>query len=129
MRTAGTGAQARRTHPEQALLLQFRAAKLPEPTEQHLFGKAIGRRWRFDFAWLDRMLAVEVEGGVYVQGRHTRGSGFTADIEKYNAATLMGWRVLRVTPEHIRTGAALRFVEEAMSEPAPACACTGGEKR
>lgn len=59
------------------------------------------RRWRFDFAVPEHMLAIEVEGGSYVQGRHTRGKGFAADMEKYNTATLMGWSVLRYTPQQV----------------------------
>lgn len=44
------------------------------------------------------MIAIEVEGGAFTRGRHTRGAGFIGDMEKYNAATSMGWRVFRVTP-------------------------------
>lgn len=57
------------------------------------------RRWRFDYAIPSAMVAIEVEGGIYTKGRHTRGKGFEADIEKYNTAESMGWHVLRVTPE------------------------------
>lgn len=59
------------------------------------------RKWRFDFAFPDKKVAVEIEGGVYSNGRHTRGSGFIADMEKYNAATELGWRILRFTPSQI----------------------------
>jgi len=45
------------------------------------------------------MIAVEVEGGVWSRGRHVRGAGYLADLEKYNAAVVMGWRVLRYTPQ------------------------------
>ena len=61
------------------------------------FAKEIGRRWRFDFAWPDNRLAVEVEGGSATNGRHVRPKGFREDCEKYNAAVLLGWRVLRYT--------------------------------
>jgi very-short-patch-repair endonuclease len=53
------------------------------------------RRWRFDFAIPHQKIAIEIEGGIYTQGRHTRGSGFSKDCEKYNTATVMGWAVLR----------------------------------
>ena len=57
------------------------------------------RKWRFDFANPQRQIAIEIEGGVYTRGRHTRPTGFLRDIEKYNCATLQGWRVLRCTPQ------------------------------
>lgn len=45
-------------------------------------------------------------------GRHNRGKGFVADIEKYNAATLLGWRVLRFNPRRVETGEAIRQARE-----------------
>lgn len=59
------------------------------------------RRWRFDFAIIDKKIAIEVEGGVWARGRHTRGSGYIADATKYNQATILGWRVLRYTSDHL----------------------------
>ncbi|OUV76667.1 MAG: hypothetical protein CBC83_00170 [Flavobacteriales bacterium TMED123] len=59
------------------------------------------RRWRFDFALLDFGIAIEVEGGIFSQGRHTRGRGYTQDLLKYNAAVTLGWKVLRYTTAQI----------------------------
>jgi len=80
---------------EQAFLFYVDAINLPEPVREWRFHPV--RRWRFDFAWPDRMTAVEVEGGTWSRGRHVRGRGFEADCQKYNAAAVMGWKVLRVT--------------------------------
>lgn len=57
------------------------------------------REWRFDYSHSGLMLAVEINGGVYVQGRHTRGEGFKGDMQKLNAAQLQGWTVLQYTPQ------------------------------
>lgn len=70
-----------------------------------------GRQFRFDFAWPARKCACEIEGGIWSNGRHTRGSGFSADVEKYNLAVIDGWRVVRVTGATIETGEALETVE------------------
>ena len=56
------------------------------------------RRWRFDFAHLPSQTAIEIEGGIWRGGRHTTGIGFTRDCEKYFAATMQGWQVVRLTP-------------------------------
>jgi len=93
-----------------ALLCQ--AYGLPQPEAEYRFDAS--RRWRFDFAWPDRRLAVEQEGGIWTNGRHTRGRGYLADLEKYNAATLAGWRVLRFTPEQINAGHCLNTLIEAL---------------
>jgi hypothetical protein len=59
------------------------------------------RKWMFDFAWPKKMVAVEIEGGVWAKNsksRHTTGTGFANDCEKYNWATVAGWKVLRYIP-------------------------------
>ncbi len=55
------------------------------------------RKWRFDFAWPDSRLAVEIEGLTRGGGRHQRMTGYTSDCEKYREAVRLGWRVLRYT--------------------------------
>lgn len=87
---------------EESAALHIRALALPEPQREYRF--AAPRRWKFDFAWPERFVALEVEGGVYSGGRHTTGSGFTGDCEKYTEAALRGWRVIRVTDLHIGNG-------------------------
>ena len=74
----------------------------------------IGRRWRFDFAWPAIRLAVEVDGGTWASGRHTRGAGYEADCEKLNEAVLRDWRVLRVTTKQVDSGEALAWIERAL---------------
>lgn len=87
------------SHLEETAALLIRSAGLPEPEREYRF--APPRRWRFDFAWPERRVAVEVEGGGWVRGRHHRPGGFTKDCEKYNAAVLRGWRVLRYTGDNL----------------------------
>ena len=74
----------------------------PDPTTELLFHPK--RKWRFDYAWEEQKLALEVHGGIHSGGRHTRGRGFVEDRAKMNEATLLGWTVLEVTPEHIKSG-------------------------
>lgn len=61
------------------------------------------RKWRFDYAIPQHKIALEVEGGVFTTGRHTRGAGYIGDIEKYNEATRLGWRVVRTVPWELHT--------------------------
>lgn len=92
------------------LSTQLKAAKLPGPVSEYRF--APPRRWRFDLAWPEFMVALEIEGGVWKYGRHNRGKGYIGDMEKYNNATLLGWRVIRVTHDQLRDGTALRYLEQ-----------------
>ena len=75
------------------------------------------RRWRFDYAIPEHKIALEVEGGVWTQGRHTRPQGFLGDIEKYNTATLMGWRVFRTTPTDLYCTATINLLKMAINTP------------
>lgn len=55
------------------------------------------RRWRFDRVWKEKMVAFEIEGGIWVRSRHTTGKGFQEDCYKYNEAIKLGWAVFRLT--------------------------------
>lgn len=77
-----------------------RLSKCELPVHDYRFHPV--RQWRFDFSWPDKMVAVEMEGGTFQGGRHTRGKGFEGDCTKYNTATCMGWRILRFTALTLR---------------------------
>jgi very-short-patch-repair endonuclease len=72
------------------------------------------RDWRFDFVHHGYRIAVEVEGGTYSGGRHTTGTGYQGDCEKYNEATLNGYLLLRFTSKDIHNGKAVDTIERAV---------------
>lgn len=72
---------------------------LPVPTPEHRFHQV--RRWRIDYAFIEEKLAIEIEGGIWTRGRHTRGKGYKKDLEKYNMLQEMGWILLRYTPKGV----------------------------
>jgi very-short-patch-repair endonuclease len=69
------------------------------------------RKWRFDVAFPKQRVALEIEGAVWTQGRHTRGKGFSGDMEKYNTATQMGWQVYRCTWQDVESGQATELLK------------------
>lgn len=103
------------SHLETLAAWAMKAANLPMPTTEYRFHPV--RKWRFDFCWPSQKVALEVEGGTYAAGRHTRGSGFEADCVKYCEAKVMGWTVLRVTKAHINDGSMVRWVKAALGIP------------
>jgi hypothetical protein len=82
-------------------------------TPQHYFFRPY-RQWRFDLAWPDLLVAFECEGGVWTGGRHTRGSGYSGDCEKYSVAAGLGWCVIRATVQQINTGLGMLWLESAL---------------
>src|SRR5690348_17435940 len=96
---------------------------LPTPQREYAFGEHRGpkgrvAKWRFDFYWSVTPrgpLAVEIEGGTWVRGRHSRGRGMTSDSRKYNAAALMGITVLRFTSDMVKSFEAIRTLKEALT--------------
>jgi very-short-patch-repair endonuclease len=106
---------SKRLKLEDLLAAQIRMARLPEPLREYRWNPE--RRWRFDFAFVSQRLAVEVEGGTWVGGRHTTGSGFEADCVKYAEAVVAGWRVLRFTGAMVNDGRALGYLERALTHP------------
>lgn len=116
-------AKAERERHEDDLAFQILTHRLPIPLRQHRFAVDLGRQWRFDFAWADQRIAAEVEGlvampatvagrrTVILTGRHASPEGYKGDVDKYNAATLLGWRLLRFHQDLIRNGEAIAMLE------------------
>ncbi len=102
---------------EEHLLFQMKAIGLPEPEREHKFHPT--RRWKFDFVWKDKMIAVECEGMSWKykkKSRHTQAAGFLGDCEKYNHATELGWQVYRFPSKMIYEGTALNFIERILEK-------------
>lgn len=93
---------------DRVLFLYLKFLNLPYPQPEFSFHPR--RRWRFDYAWIEPKVALEIEGGVWTQGRHNRSKGFIGDLEKYNAAVILGWKVLRVIPEQVLSGDAVKLI-------------------
>ena len=96
---------------------------IPEPVKEYPFAKPL-RVWRADFAWPEYSLIVEIEGGVWTKGRHITPEGFLEDANKYNSMVILGWKLLRFTPQQVRRGIAARWIKNffrihAMSQPYP----------
>ncbi len=97
---------------EEALALHCRVDGITPERELVFHPK---RKWRFDFAFPEKMIAVEVEGGM--GGRHQRIGGFVGDCHKYNAAALLGWRVFRFTTDMVMDGTAINTIRAALGMP------------
>ena len=97
---------------ELALAFQIKVSKLPKPETEFIFHPV--RRFRFDFAWPEHMLAVEVDGGTWNYGRHNRAEGIHSDSEKFSLAVTMGWRVMRLDKQMVEDASGVRLIEEAL---------------
>lgn len=108
-------AAAKRQIHEQAFLggLNLYGRDLPRPVREHPFHPE--RLWRFDFAWPDLMLAVEIHGGIWRKGAHSGGSGAIRDAEKATEAARLGWVLLTFTPDRLE-GDALRLSVQVVRE-------------
>jgi hypothetical protein len=101
---------------------------LPVPEEEYQFAIALGRKWRFDYAWPAQRIAFEQEGAAFgraitgqdgktyrLGGRHNTGQGMSADALKYNRAAILGWCVIRATTTMIRDGEAIGELVDAFT--------------
>ena len=112
----------KRTEIEDGLALQLDLAGIQYIREY----KAIpGRKFKWDFCfpsdcWMmglpSSSILLEVQGGIWVQGGHSTGTGIERDMEKLNLATVNGFRVLQVGKKHVKNGEALRWVQEAVKK-------------
>ena len=83
------------------------------------------RGFKFDYCWPDKMIALEIEGGIWGKqckickkwlqgGRHVRGKGYENDCEKYSEAAVLGWRIIRATPAMCKNGLMMGLLERVM---------------
>jgi very-short-patch-repair endonuclease len=105
-----------RSSAEILLAEQLRQAGIPFEQEYRF---APPRRWRADFIVTDTPaihgdVLVEIDGGAFVAGRHSRGTGVEKDAEKQSAAAILGYRVIRCTPAQVDDGRALAWIKAAL---------------
>lgn len=98
---------------EAELALQIRLLKLPAPEREYRFMPP--RRFRFDFCWPERMVALETEGATWANGRHNRGAGYANDCRKYSEAAVRGWKVIRATGDMVKDGTAIDLLIRALA--------------
>ncbi len=89
----------------------------PVPVPEHRFDSV--RKFRFDGAFVERKLAIEIHGSVFTQGRHTRGKGFSTDQEKWALAALAGWRILPVTTAQFDAGLLFQYLDREFATDSP----------
>lgn len=75
------------------------------------------RKFAIDFAMIDRKLAIEIEGGTWVNGGHNRGKVFESNCEKYNELSKRGWTLFRFTTGMVTSGKAILFVQDYLKAP------------
>jgi very-short-patch-repair endonuclease len=97
----------------QQLSLQLKALKIEFEQEFKFHPE---RKWKADFHIVGKKILVEVEGGIWSGGRHTRGKGYIGDMEKYNSATMMGYQVIRFSTEQVKSGLAIKQIEKMVGD-------------
>lgn len=101
--------KAKREALENKFHFIWKALNGPELKRQHKFHDT--RKWTFDFAHVETRIAIEIEGGTWVNGRHNRGQGYESDREKYNEANFDSWRVFCLTSKMITSDVVRRLIE------------------
>jgi hypothetical protein len=107
------------TYRQTMFLAMCKSHGLPEPVPELRFNPQ--RFWRFDWAWLAQMIALEIQGGLWVAGggRHQRGAALLREMEKLNAAACLGWRILYATPDQVTTGEIFLVIRQALHLEGP----------
>ena len=91
----------------------LKSAGIPEPVTEHRF--APPRRWRMDYAWPDAKLALEVQGGIWTRGRHSRPAALLKEWEKLNTGAAMGWRFLFCQPSDLLKAETIDAIRAALA--------------
>ena len=92
-------------------LLKAEGIPLPEPE----FRFAPPKRYRMDFAWPEHKLALEIQGGIWIRGRHTRGAALLKEWTKLNLAASMGWRFIYCQPADLLKLTTIQFIKQSLA--------------
>lgn len=84
---------------QETFFLLLDQVDISRPHPEYIFHRE--RLWRCDYCWIEQKIILEVEGGIFIQGRHSRGAGMKADFTKYNEAAIYGYRILKVIPSEL----------------------------
>lgn len=115
-------AKEERERFENALAWELNALGLGDYVREYVFAKESAdpkfarRKWRLDFYFPARRLAIEVDGGIWTGGAHGRPSNIERDIEKHNLLAVLGIVCLRVPTKWIRNGTAARRIRQYVRE-------------
>ena len=106
--------ESRKSQTEEALAGQFRQAGITGWEREYRFHPV--RKWRFDFAFVEQKIGIEVEGLAKPgkKSRHTEIAGYREDCRKYNEAIRLGWKLLRFEQSMVASGEALRVIEQVL---------------
>lgn len=108
------------TYNAKIVLAYFEECGLPEPLVEFQF--AAPRKWRFDFAWpfvysrFRRNVALEIQGGIFIRGRHNQGASLLKEWEKLNEAACMGWRILYCQPCDLCTLDTVHLIKRVLAQ-------------
>lgn len=90
--------------------VKYNTGILEDPFAQYLTFKNIkyirqfnpikDKRFKCDFYLPKYNIIIEIEGGIFIYGRHNRGKGYSEDCKKYNLIMLEGYKVIRFTTDH-----------------------------
>jgi len=86
---------------------------LPRPVQELRFHPV--RLWRMDMAWPEHKVYLEIQGGLFSNGRHNRGAAMLKEFEKVNSASGLGWRQILCQPKDLMTTATADFIRAALN--------------
>lgn len=97
---------------EMMFRLQLTANKIEGWEQEYRFHSE--RKWRFDFAFPEKKIAVELQGGTWSRGGHARGSGIEKDCEKFSHAAILGWSIILADTNQVKNGQGIDWLIQAL---------------
>lgn len=107
-----TSRRAKRTEDfEETFEFQLKCEKAPPFERQYRFARSLGREYRWDFAWPELWLAVEIQGGIWKRGggAHSHPTDIIRNMQKQNTGAVLGWKLLQFSTDEVKSGSAIAY--------------------